>query len=234
MEQSKHSEDQILKLGKKLVKELELVHTSNTLARWMAHYLAELINNIDKCESKEEKSKLQKECCEIILEIWKKRERVPIEKPTERLKPIIDVISLLKKNEHPFIPNRFFDKKKGSKNSNSSWLSFLEIVKNNSERIYRKSLIAMISEELLEKDKEWIEEHDSFLSDDEKSVVEYLNSIREITISIHGEEEKEETENQKIKKLFKELEEQLNEQKEELLSLKKKTLNALKNKSKKL
>ena len=187
----------------------------------MAHYLAELINNINKCESEEEKSKLQKECCDIILEIWEKRERVPIEKPTEKLKPIIDVISLLKKNEHPFIRHKFLDKRNGLKNSNSGWLSFLEIVKNNSERIYRKSLIAMVSEELLEKDKEWIDEHDSFLSDEEKSVVEYIDSIREITISIHGEKEKEASEKEKIQYLFNELEEQIDDQKEELLKLKK-------------
>jgi len=220
MEQSKHSEEEILKLGKKLIKELELVYSVNTLARWMAHYLAELITNIENTEPREEKQKLKKECCDIIIEIWGKRERIPIEKPTDRLKPIIDVISLLKKNEHPFIRHRFFDKKNGLKNSNSSWLSFLEIIKNNSERIYRKSLIAMISEELLEKDKEWIKEHSSFLSDDEKSVIEYLDSIREITISIHGEE-KEETEKEKVEKLFTELEEQLDEQKEELQKLKK-------------
>ena len=224
MEQSKHSEEEILKLGEKLIKELELVYTRNTLARWLAHYLAELINNIDKCESKEDKSKLQKECCDIILEIWQKRERVPIEKPTEKLKPIIDVLSLLKTNQHPFIRHRFLDKRNKLKNNNSSWLSFLEIVKTNSERIYRKSLISMISEEVLEKDKEWIEEHGSFLSDDEKSVVEYLDSIREITISFHGDEEKEETEIEKIKKTFEELEQLLDEQKQELLKLKKLTL----------
>ena len=82
----------------------------------------------------------------------------------------------------------------------------------------------MISEEVLEKDKEWIEEHGSFLSDDEKSVVEYLDSIREITISFHGDEEKEETEIEKIKKTFEELEQLLDEQKQELLKLKKLTL----------
>lgn len=228
MEQSKHSEEEILKLGKKLIKELELVYTGNTLARWLAHYLAELINDIEKCKSKEEKKNVQRECCNMILEIWGKRERIPIEKPTEKLKPIIDVISLLKKNEHPFIRHVFLDKKHGLKNSNSSWLGFLETVKNNSERIYRKSLIAMMSEELLEKDKEWIEEHKSFLSDEEKSVIEYLDSIREITISFHGEEEKEKTEKEKVEKLFNELEEQLDEQKEELLKLKKLTFNRFK------
>ncbi|MGY0391695.1 hypothetical protein ACW5R3_03905 [Bizionia sp. KMM 8389] len=224
MEQSKHSEEEILKLGKKLIEELELVYSVNTLARWLAHYLAELMNNIDKCEFKEEKSKLQKECCDIILEIWKKRERLPIEKPTEKLKPIIDVISLLKKNEHPFINHKFLDRRNGLKNSNSSWLSFLGIVKTNSERIYRKSLISMISEELLEKDKEWIEKHGGFLSDDERSVIEYLNSTNEIIISFHDGQEVKVTEKEKIENLFNELMEQIDEQKKELLRLKKNVL----------
>lgn len=225
MGQSKHSEEEILKLGKKLIKELELVYTVNTLARWLGHYLAELMNNIDNCESEEEKSELQKECCNVILEIWGKRERIPIEKPTEKLKPIIGVISLLKKNEHPFIRHRFLNNHNGLRNKNSSWLNFLGIVKNNSERIYRKSLISMINEELLEKDKEWIEEHGSFLSDDEKSVVEYLDSIKEIEISFIDGSEKEISEKEKIENLFSELEEQIDEQKVELLKLKKSILN---------
>jgi hypothetical protein len=232
MEQSKHSEEEILRLGKKLIKELELVYTVNTLARWLGHYLAELMNNIDNCESEEKKSELQKECCNVILELWEKRERIPIEKPTEKLKPIIDIISLLKKNEHPFIRHRFLNNNNGLRNKNSNWFSFLEIVKNNSERIYRKSLISMISEELLEKDKEWIEEHGSFLSDDEKSVVEYLASIKEIEISFIDDSEKEITEKDKVENLFNELEGQINEQKQELLKLKKSMLHNLKSKSK--
>ncbi|EHQ01591.1 hypothetical protein [Gillisia limnaea] len=231
MEQLKHSEEEILKLGKKLLAELDLTYTVNTLARWMGHYLADLIYKIDKCESEEEKAKLKKECYAIILEIWEKRERIPIAAPTERLKPIIDVISLLKKNEHPFIRHRFLNNNNGLRNKNSSWLSFLEIIKNNSERIYRKSLISMISEELLEKDKEWIEEHSSFLSDDEKSVVEYLDSIKEIEISFIDDSENEITKKDMVENLFNELEELINEQKEELLRLKKITLNTLKKNS---
>lgn len=231
MEQLKHSEEEILKLGKKLITELELVYTVNTLARWMGHYLAELMNNIDKCESEEEKTKLKKECCAIILEIWEKRERIPIEKPIERLKPIIDVLELLKKNEHPFIRHRFLANSRNLKDKHPSWFNFLGIVKDNSERIYRKSLISMISEEVLGKDKEWIEKHGSFLSDNEKSVVEYLDSIKEVAISFHNDPKKEPTEKEKVKNLFKELEEQIDEQKQELLKLKKTTLNKLKSKS---
>ena len=53
MEQSKHSEDEIIKLGKKLVKELDLEYSVNTLARWMSHYLAELLHNIDNEKTNE-------------------------------------------------------------------------------------------------------------------------------------------------------------------------------------
>lgn len=224
MEKSKQSEEEILKLGKKIIKELELVYTVNTLARWLGHYLAELMNNIDNCEFEEKKSELQKECCNVILELWEKRERIPIEKPTEKLKPILDILGLLKSNEHPFIHHRFLNNHNGLRNKDSSWHSFLEIVKKNSERIYRKSLISMISEELLEKDKEWIEEHGSFLSTDEKSVLEYLDSMKEISISIIDGSEKEITEKERIENLFTELEELIDDQKVELSRLKKKCL----------
>lgn len=55
MGQLKHSEEEIIKLAKKLVKELNLEYSTITLARWMSHYIAELIQNIDTSESKEEK-----------------------------------------------------------------------------------------------------------------------------------------------------------------------------------
>lgn len=224
MEQSKQSEEEILKLGKKLIKELELVYTVNTLARWLGHYLAELMNNIDNCESEEEKSELRKECCKIILELWEKRERIPIEKPTEKLKPIIDVLGLLKSNKHPFIRHSFLSSNRNLKDKNPSWFKFLELIKVNSERIYRKSLISMISEELLEKDKEWIEKHGSFLSNDEKSIINYLDSINEITISFEDSKEKEPSKKEKLENLFNDIEHQIDEQKAYLLQLRKEVL----------
>jgi hypothetical protein len=221
MEKLKHSEEEILRLGKKLITELELVYTGNTLARWMVHYLAELMHNIEACESKIEKAKLKKECCSIILEIWEKRERTPIEKPIEKLKPIVDVLSLLKKNEHPFIGHSFLANNRNLKDKHSSWFEFLRIVKSNSERIYSKSLISMVSDEVLEKDKEWIEKHGDFISDEEKSIVDYLDSINEVTIYFESDSKKEVSKKEKIKTLFNELEEQIDNQKEELLKLKK-------------
>jgi hypothetical protein len=44
------------KLGEKLIKELNLEYSSNTLARWMSHYIAELISGINAAESESEKT----------------------------------------------------------------------------------------------------------------------------------------------------------------------------------
>lgn len=62
----------VLNLGKLFVKELGLETSVDTLGRWLAHYLAE---KIDAAESAvgEEKTKLEKECFEIILKIWDHR-----------------------------------------------------------------------------------------------------------------------------------------------------------------
>ena len=224
MEELKQSEEEILKLGKKLIAELELVYTTNTLARWLGHYVAELIQAIYYCDDNDEKIKLKKECCNLILEIWDKRERIPFDKPLSKLEPIINVLKLLKKREHPLISHRFNSNNRDFNNEHSNWINFLGIIKDNSERIYRKVLTSMINSEVLEKDKEWIEEHGSFLSDDEKNIIEYLDSINEITISFGVGSGDDISEKDKVKNLFKDLEEQIDEQKEYLLKLKNEVL----------
>ena len=66
----------IIKLGEKLVQELELNAHVDTLARWMAHYIAELIEQV-KNTTGEEKEKYQKECANIILKLWTHIDQVP-------------------------------------------------------------------------------------------------------------------------------------------------------------
>lgn len=227
MGQLEHSEEKILNLGKTLIKELELEYTVNTLARWMAHYVSELINKIENTSSEDEKSKLKSECCSVIIQLWDIREKIPIESPTERLKPIIKVLELFKKRSHPFIPFVFPEKQRDLKSKN--WVDFLKVIKGNSERIYNKSLISMISNKVLEKDNQWIEKHGEFVSDEEKKIIEYLNYInnKEMQIQIveKSDEETEKLDSEKINLLFEELESFIDEQKEALISLKSQLIN---------
>lgn len=75
MAQSPHF-DEVSALGKKLVQELSLNDSVNTLERWMAHYIAELIHNAENAPA-DEKPALQAECAAAIMDLWEKRHSLP-------------------------------------------------------------------------------------------------------------------------------------------------------------
>jgi len=84
----------IVSLGNKLVKELELEDTCETLQRWMAHYLAELILKAEKAEGAE-KASLEQECFDTILKLWGHRAALPGQKPLESFKPIFNLLDYI-------------------------------------------------------------------------------------------------------------------------------------------
>lgn len=174
MAQSKQSEEEIIKLGKRLIEELKLEYTVNTLARWMVHYLAELIQNVEKCRSKEEKKKLQKECCDIILKIWSKKEDLPIRQPLENLKPIIELLKVFKKDELSYLPNWLEYRHLPH---NNEWAAFIDLVKNNTEKLFLTVVNTNLNKELLAKTSDWFIENKDFLSVEEKDFLQHLEML---------------------------------------------------------
>ena len=61
-----------LELGRKLTKELGIDQSVDTLGRWMAHYIAELIQDAEKASAEERPAKMRA-CCDAILNLWKHR-----------------------------------------------------------------------------------------------------------------------------------------------------------------
>lgn len=68
--------EQLLKKGQYIVEELKLEELTNTLARWMVHYLAELIEAA-KSASGEKKEALKRQCADLIVKIWDLTGRTP-------------------------------------------------------------------------------------------------------------------------------------------------------------
>lgn len=229
MAQLRHSEEEIIKLGKKLVRELDLEYSTNTLARWMSHYLAELMGNIDNIKSEEEKTILQQECCDIILKVWSQKENLPITKPLDNLKPIIEILEVLKEQKEVSILPRWLEY--NSLPRNNEWASLVDLVKNNSEQIFSKVVQMNLHKDILSKDKEWLKENKSFLSRDEINFLELIdvmndNDFSKGVIDLNNFEMSDDN-SKRIKFMFDELENLIDEQKKELLKIKK---NYLKNK----
>lgn len=223
MAQLKHSEEEIIKLGEKLIKELDLEYSTNTLARWMSHYLAELIQNIDNVESKEEKKVLQKECCDIILKIWSQKENLPITKPLDNLKPVIEILQVLNQKEESSVLPHWFGRNWKLPHKNQ-WASFVDLVKNNSEEVFDKVVQMNLHEDLLSKDKEWLKENKKFLSKNEVDFLELIdimsNKLPTGVVDLNSFELSDDN-TQRIEFIFNELENLIDEQRKGLLKIKK-------------
>lgn len=224
MAQLKQSEEEIIKLGKRLIEELKLEYTVNTLARWMVHYLAELIQNVEKCKSEQQKKKLQKECCDIILKVWSKKENLPMRQPLEDLKPIIELLKVFKKDELSFLPNWLEYRHLPS---NNEWATFIDLVKNNTEQLFLTVISTNLNKDLLSKTSDWFIENKDFLSDEEKDFLQHFEMItwsndNSGVYDFNNYESKIEklSVDEKYKLIFDEMEELIEQQKQELKKLK--------------
>jgi len=97
-------QNKIINLGKLLVKELGLTNSTDTLSRWMAHYLAEKIIQQDSLPCGEERDEIEKTCFNTILMLWKHRWLLPTgSRPFESFEPILKVLGRINpENGDPF------------------------------------------------------------------------------------------------------------------------------------
>lgn len=85
----------VLDLGRALVEELGLDPGVDTLSRWMAHYIAEMIKEVETASDEGRPAKLDK-CADAILKLWERRHQLPDGKrPFEDMEPILRAIESL-------------------------------------------------------------------------------------------------------------------------------------------
>ncbi|WP_209404750.1 hypothetical protein [Pseudozobellia sp. WGM2] len=219
MASSKHSEEEILKLGKKLIQELKLEYSVNTLARWLVHYLAELIDNIENCKSPKRKKQLQKECCELILKLWSNKEFLPITKPLQSLQPILEILEVFKERDYLISP-RWLEYRPLPRDN--AWANFIDVVKNNTENIFNKSIELHLNSDLMFKDEQWLNEHKEFLTKTERELLTQLDTMIAMkgSSSIDFDKVKTSSIEERFNHIFDDLEELIEGQKKELLRLK--------------
>lgn len=87
--------DAIIAIGKRLVVELDLDNSVDTLARWMAHHVAELMHAADDAVGDDRIAK-EVRVRDAILAIWAHRSDLPINGyPLNRFEPILRTLTRL-------------------------------------------------------------------------------------------------------------------------------------------
>lgn len=88
-----------LALGKSLVDQLDLAKSADTLGRWMAHHLAELIGEAEQASARDRSAKMR-ECRDAVLSLWEHRRALPNgQRPFEDLEPILRAVASLDPNQ---------------------------------------------------------------------------------------------------------------------------------------
>ncbi|WP_318656793.1 AVAST type 3 anti-phage proein Avs3b [Rhizobium phaseoli] len=94
METSTRSEA-LLALGRKLVETMNADGSADTLGMWMAHYVAELIDETERATG-QDKAHAQDRCFAAIIELWSHRAEFPRGmRPHQELEPILRVLESL-------------------------------------------------------------------------------------------------------------------------------------------
>ena len=156
-EESSHF-DRVLALGRKLVEELDLESSRDTLSRWMAHYVAELMDHTESAPPGELAAS-KKRCSDAILELWSHRAELPNGKrPFEDVEPIMRAIeSLDPENETPrYFPFEMSVIDQAEENSQTQ--SLIEIARNidSNARILIMQTLADAAVSATDQSKEWV------------------------------------------------------------------------------
>lgn len=147
-----------LELGRKLTKELGLDCSADTLGRWMAHYIAELILDAEKAAAEDRPEKMQA-CSEAILSLWKHRHELPNGKrPFGRLEPILRALeSLDPDDDRPryFRSARAAAEKSDEEGETKFWLELVDGLDETARMLIRYGL-TQAAQSALAKSAEWV------------------------------------------------------------------------------
>lgn len=147
-----------LELGRKLTKELDIDQSGDTLGRWMAHYIAELIEDAEKARPEERPVKMRT-CCDAILNLWKHRHTMlDGKRPFEELEPLLRALeSLDPEDDTPryFRSVRTVDSAAEENDETETWLKLIDGL-DYSAKILIRYCLTQAAQNAINKSGEWV------------------------------------------------------------------------------
>lgn len=163
-------------MGKRLVEELGLSESVDTLGRWMSHYVAELMVESQQAKNSDSKRHAQDKCFEVILRLWDHRASLPANaRPLGNLMSFLDAIQcLLGRDGREERWVRFATDL--VEQSHDPWCEFIKESYSADRRLAIISALTAVAEGSIGKERRWIDETPYLLSEDERKVIDLLDS----------------------------------------------------------
>ena len=151
--------DSVLALGKKLVDQLGLEQSVDTLGRWMAHYIAEKMEAAESATG-EARDRKMSECSDAILKLWAHRSELPdSQRPFEEFEQIFRVLQSLDLDDptpRHFRQARLAAEQDDEDDSTKQWLNIASGLDNAARVLIRYCRLATAAQEAVDKSREWI------------------------------------------------------------------------------
>jgi hypothetical protein len=168
----KVTDQEILDLGKKIVEDLNLDNSTKMLSRWQAHYLAELILGAEK---EKDDNDIKLECCNLILDIWKNKERVPIKTFIKDIQPLLKTLELFSKDEYSILDSFRF-RREMDVTEISDIETLIKIIDLESSKSI-KSILEIIIIESKDKSKFHKQDRLNFMEEPESDIFDFLDDF---------------------------------------------------------
>lgn len=150
--------DGVVALGKKLVDELGLDQSVDTLGRWMAHYIAEQIETANSATGNTRAQKMS-ECSDAILKLWAHRSELPSgRRPFEDYGQIFHVLQSLDTDDPTpryFRHIRMAVDQEQENDSTKRWLKMASQL-DHAARILIRYCLAAAARESMDETKQWV------------------------------------------------------------------------------
>ena len=147
-------------LGERLVAELKLVESTDTLARWMAHYVAELMVRAKNAPLPEH-NKSHEACARAILDLWSQAQAFPVKpKPFNSVDRVIEAIDSLHPDGGPHYRNdlwRAIDQRADDRDSEVENFLAIALGIDDAARNLIHHVLAHASRAAGRDDSEWLE-----------------------------------------------------------------------------
>lgn len=157
-EQSAQSEA-VAALGERIVADLGLDESVDTLSRWMAHYIAELLQEAAAATGDSRQTK-QAQLHDAILTLWARRFELPAGKrPFRDFEPILRALASLDPNPAPsryLSPSRQPASESGESEEARRWIALANTLDHTSKLLIDYCL-ASAADAALDKCAEWVE-----------------------------------------------------------------------------
>lgn len=155
-------------LGQRIVNELGLAESADTLGRWLDHHLAEQMERAAAAPAGEGGEAARRECVDLIVRLWERRYHSPLSRPLKEVAAELEALT----NPEPH-HYRALDE------APSPYLDLLDQLQDLHQQEVRLCLNGWVAGLDLTQEREYLRDHPEYLSDEERRVSEQLVELQD-------------------------------------------------------